>query len=144
MEQTSTINGFSPKELFSLYTFLNLYEGKKMKYFKEGELLKRYPALEELKTTTSQFTYEESTKEELTSKKMETLNNELYFTHHISKLLGILYHLRNSIAHAKIRKDGNIVTIEDFEPNNKNPHHTAKGKIPYSAVEDIINIVKTI
>lgn len=142
MEQE--INGFERHELFVLYIFLNAYENKRLKYLKEGELLLKYPSMKDVHTIISSICTDEKTKAELKQVDINTLNNEFYFTSHCSKMLGVLYHLRNSIAHANIRKVNDDVYIEDFNTSKTNPEHTAKGKLSFKTIEEIVEITKKI
>lgn len=142
MEQL--INGFTGEEIYDLYAFLNVYEQKKIKCLLDGDALAKYPTLSEIKKIISTFQTEEKTKSELKQIAGDSLNNEIYFTAYSSKMLGVLYHLRNSIAHAKISKEGNIVCIEDFDTNKTNPQHTAKGRLSFDILQKIINEMKNL
>lgn len=141
MEQKS-INGFSQKEIYTLYSFLNFYEHGRIKYMNQTELLDKYPHMSEIAKVMESFRCEEKTQKELQEIDINSITNEFYFTKYKSKTLGVLYHLRNSIAHAKIRKVKSDVYIEDFDTKIKNPEHTAKGKIPFKAIEDIQKIIQ--
>ena len=142
MENTVTINGFTPNEICSLYSFLNVYEQKKIKHFKENILLSKYPSLVDVKNIIKAFTAEEKNIDELSLIDSDDLVEEFYYTKYKSKMLSVLYHLRNSIAHAKISKTNDVVSIEDFEANKTNSRHTAKGKVSYASIEKIVNIIK--
>ena len=69
---------------------------------------------------------------------MSALDKEFYFTEFVSKLHGVFYHLRNSIAHANINKNGDAVSIKDFENKKTDAECTAKGIIPFKTIEDIL------
>lgn len=142
--QLEKINGFTPEEIYALYSFLNVYEEKEIKKHNETDLTNCSKILEELKSIISSFNADEKNKDELSQIETKSLNDEFYFTRHKSKLLGVLYHLRNSIAHGKIYKEDDIVMIEDFEPKEDNPQHTAKGKLSYKTIEKIILVTKSI
>ena len=141
MEQKN-INGFSQKEIYTLYSFLNIYEHERIKYMNQAELFEKYPHISEIIKVMESFRYEEKTKDKLKEIDINSITNEFYFTKHKSKTLGVLYHLRNSIAHAKIRKVKSDVYIEDFDTKIENPEHTAKGKISFKAIEDIQKIIQ--
>ena len=141
MEQKN-INGFSQKEIYTLYSFLNIYEHERIKYMNQTELFEKYPHIFEIIKAMESFRYEEKTKDKLKEIDINSITNEFYFTEHKSKILGVLYHLRNSIAHAKIRKVGSDVYIEDFDIKIESPEHTAKGKISFKAIEDIQKIIQ--
>lgn len=142
--QPEKINGFTPKEIYALYSFLNVYEQKEIKKHNETDLIKSSQTLEELKNIITSFNADEKNKYELAQIEIKNLNDEFYYTHHKSKILGVLYHLRNSIAHGKICKENDIVRIEDFEPKEENPQHTAKGKILYTTLEKIMRVATNI
>jgi hypothetical protein len=133
-----TINGFSRNEIFSLYRFLCLYECSRMKFLNKAELFKQYPKMEEIETILAHINYKEKTKKELQVMDVDALDNEFYFTEFGSKLHGVFYHLRNSIAHANIIKNGDVVSIKDFENKKTDAECTAKGIIPFKTIEAIL------
>lgn len=143
MEQKD-INGFSQTEIYTLYSFLNIYEQEKMKLFKQAELFNKYPCMSEVVKVMDGFEYGERKIKEIENIDKSSITNEFYYTRHCSKPLGVLYHLRNSIAHANICKDGDDVCIEDFDSKTDNPSCTAKGKIPFKVIEDIHSIMQEI
>lgn len=138
---TNTINGFSEKEVSSLYHFVKLYEDHVLKKCIEKDALIKVPSLTEVKEVCKSFTFKEKTINELKTIDIKSLKNEFYYTHHKSELMGILYHLRNAIAHAKIIKDGINVIISDYNPQ-KNHDCTAKGIISFESIDKIAKIAK--
>ena len=141
MKALKSINGFTSSEIYVLYSFLNVYEQKKMKYLVERELLKQYPSLKEIKKILKTLKTGTKNMNELSKIDEDTLNNEFYYTSYKSGMLGVLYHFRNSIAHGNISKDNGNVKIEDFEAQKKNPQYTAKGKMTYSILKKIVDVV---
>ncbi len=136
------INGFEDEEILSLYRFLKSYENKCLKRSSETDALQKYPSLKKIKDVLNSFKYKEKTKAELESIDINSLDNEFYFTEHISDLMGILYHIRNSIAHANMEKDGKRVIISDYD-NKKTKQYTTKGVIDFYYLEKIISIIDT-
>ena len=61
MEQKS-INGFSQKEIYTLYSFLNFYEHGRTKYMNQTELLDKYPHMSEIAKVMESFRCEEKHK----------------------------------------------------------------------------------
>ena len=135
------INGFSIEEIYALYTIVVGYERGKLKSFKnETEMLNEYGVLNEVKQIIKSVYCQEKKKEELIGIDEMKLNSEFYFTSRPSKMMGFLYHLRNSIAHAKIKKDGDEVYILDCESGKKS-QYTAKGRFAYEIIEKMSNIM---
>lgn len=142
MEQkTIIINGFEEKEISSLYQFLDFYEDNDLKNCNEGDAIKKVPSLTEMKAIMNSFTHDEKSISKLKSINIESLNDELYYTKKTSEFMGFLYHLRNSIAHANILKDGEMVKITDYDIKNTNPQCTAKGKIKYEIIQNMVDII---
>lgn len=138
---SNTINGFNEKEISSLYHIVKLYEDNGLKKCLEKDALIKVPSLNNIKAVCMTFTYKEKTTNELKPIDIKSLNSEFYYTHYKSELMGFLYHLRNSIAHAKIVKDGNNVIITDYNPKNKTDC-TAKGIIGFEIIEKIAKIAE--
>ena len=136
-----TINGFDVKEVSSLYHIVKLYEDNALKKCIEKDALIKVPSLADIKDVCKSFTFEERTINELKTIDIKNLNNVLYYTRHKSELMGLLYHLRNAIAHTKIVKDGDKVIILDYSPQNSNDC-TAKGIISFEKVDQIAKIAK--
>ena len=136
------INGFDGPEIIGLYAFLKFYEDNNLKKLKEKDAIDNVPCLNKVKELIKGFSYKTKTKNEINSIDISSLDNEIYFTEHVSDLMGILYHLRNSIAHAKIEKDGETVKITDYDNNKSNPLCTTKGTINFKTLKDIISVVQ--
>ena len=58
-----------------------------------------------------------------------------------SKVLSLLHHLRNSIAHGQIEQDGGYVHLIDQGKENNVKVFSARGKIKASTMFEMINIV---
>ena len=136
-----TINGFDEKEISSLYQFLDFYEDNSLKKCNEGDAIKKVPLLTEIKTVMNSFTHDEKSIKELKSIDIESLNNEIYYTEKTSEFMGFLYHLRNSIAHAKIIKEGNNIRITDYYVNKQKQECNAKGVLKYEVIQKIAEIL---
>lgn len=139
----NVVNGFTDIELFNIYHIIKAYEDRGIKKMKEGEVLSKYPILKDIKSIIKNITCDEKTKDEIDLIDIQSLDNEFYFTSWNSELLGVLYHLRNAIAHAKMIKVGDNVTIMDYNLE-KSPKCTAKGIFKYEYIEEIVNIMKQI
>lgn len=138
------INGFKPEEIFKLYSFISIYESVGIKSMNETDLINRHPNISTVFEVLDRFKYEEKKKDELAGIDENSLNNEFYFTEHNSLKLGVLYHLRNSIAHAKIFKDCEYVIITDFDNKKDNPAYTAKGRVLFSIIDEMQSKLKEI
>lgn len=140
MEAERLINGFTDKEVFELNAFLEAYERlyDEQDYQKNETLFTKHPELADLDKSFSSINY--SGKDNSSQIVNETLSEDIqqiYGIRHGSPLLSFLYHPRNSIAHANIRKDGTRLYLED-KTKSRPRKLTAKGYI------QSIEIVKTI
>lgn len=135
------INGFDSTEIFLLYAYIDAYECMDLKHITEESLFKQYPHIQKLKNYIKICGCAEKTKEELKRVDIDSLEKGFFYTPRNSLLLGLLYHLRNSISHAKITKKGDVVTIFDYSAN-ESPQCTTKGKMSYQILSQIIEIIK--
>ena len=137
MNKKMDINGFINDEVFILYKFVEIYERLKFGYFKtETEMLERYPQMNNIKDKIKKYKFEEKEIEEIKAINIDSIKNEFYFTRHISLTLGFLYHLRNSICHAKIIKEANYVKLFDYSAGG-NPQCNAKGYFKYEIIVEL-------
>ena len=107
-----TIKGFSPEEVLEIYRFLCIYEEKLEKVDSRKKLEETYPELTELNRLMSGFTCNYCTVKSLGTIGLVPMDNHVSMTNcRSSKLLSFLHHLRNSIAHGLLEKEGNNVYI---------------------------------
>ena len=131
-----TINGFIEPEIFKLYAFLEAYETAGIARFKtQTSMLKQHPELTPLLDDLEKIQYQCSNSEEMRRLDFKKFNNEIYMIEsRTSYLLTLLYHLRNSIAHAAAVKHGDAVLITDFK-RNRPTDFSARGRIDMSIIE---------
>lgn len=128
------LNGFSEKEIIQLYKYLCYYEDNLKK-------IKTNRALDNSQPRFFATFYKLIPDKSLTKGKQGNINkkpcpiNTIRMTIGKTKMLAFLKHLRNSIAHSKIKKEENKVIIMDLNHNNL----TAYGEF-YS--ETIISLIK--
>lgn len=132
-------NGFDVKGIGKLYAFLKFYEDNHLKWKCEKDALNDVHSLNEIKKVTNSFHHKEKNTTQLKAININMLNDEFYYTPKTSEFMGILYHLRNSIAHAKIEKVDDKVIITDYDNSKTNPKCTAKGIIRYEIIQSIVD-----
>lgn len=143
MEQS--INGFTPQEVFLLYAFVESYETAGIKSYKtQTSLFKEHPELKELTLVLNKVKCHYSNSEEMKTIDIKTMDNEIYYTEfQIGHLLSLLYHLRNSIAHACAIKHGTKVLITDFKV--KRPmDFSARGQISIEIIIEFTSILRKV
>ena len=139
------INGFNEKEIFQLYEFVNAYEEGGINNYKSiRKLLDKHTELSELSVILSEVTCHKSNAAEMKILDFKSFHNEIYFTKpKNSNILCLLYHLRNSIAHANAVKNKKDVLITDFEAYG-GINFTARGKIELKIINRLTETLKKI
>ena len=134
--------GFSNSEIVELYKYLCIYEGVIKNIGSQKELMTTYPNLKELEILRSSFACSKCTRNYLSSVGILSLNNLVSMTSSRSSiLLSFLNHLRNSIAHGLIEREGGYVHFSDYLLDNKIKRFSANGKIKSSVTFKIIQII---
>lgn len=143
----TTINGFTDQEVFDLYAFLEAYEKlySEQDYQKNEILFEKHPELSELENAYKNINYSSKDNSSLIEKVILPNDSEqMYGLRHGSPLLSFLYHLRNSIAHTIIKKEGERIYIED-KTKNRPRRLSAKGYIQsLDIVKSFTNILNRI
>ena len=142
----SLIHGFSPKEVVDLYRYLCIYESELGKVAKLEVFKQQYPKLKRLDNLMSSFVCNECNIEALSNIGIVPMDNLLSMTYSkSSKLLSLLYHLRNSIAHGQIEQENGFVFIidykKDYKKGNGIKRFSARGKINSTTLFEIIGII---
>ena len=141
------IRGFSPDEVVELYHYLCVYESE-LKRVENLEIFKtKYPRLNTpLETLMGTLICNECNIETLSYVGIVPMDNLVSMTYTKgSKLLSLLYHLRNSIAHGQIEQDSDYVFIIDYKIDYKSgksvKRFSARGKVKSSTLFKIIDII---
>lgn len=139
------INGFNPQEVFQLYAFVESYETAGIKSYKtQKSLFNEHPELKDLTLVLKKVKCHYSNSKKMKSFDIKTMDDEMYYTEYQKgHLLSLLYHLRNSIAHACTTKHGTKALITDFKV--KRPlDFSARGRISLDIINDFTHILKKI
>lgn len=139
------INGFNPQEVYQLYAFVESYETAGIKSYKtQTSLFNEHPELKDLTLVLKKVKCHYSNSKEMKSIDIKTMNNEIYYTEYqIGHLLSLLYHLRNSIAHACAIKHGTKTLITDFKVKRPT-EFSARGRISLDIINEFTHILKKI
>ena len=134
MSKTSIINGLTKDDIVLLYKYVNIYE----KHIKELTTNEKIDVqIKQLYVLTKPFIFKTCSQNEVGNLTKKT-ENEVYFVKSASnKSLSFLYHLRNSIAHCLIEKEG---TRYKFADKNRSKELTMIGTIDCSILESIIKL----
>jgi hypothetical protein len=136
------IHGFGPTEVVELYRYLCIYEGKLGKVQKLIIFENNYPKLKSLHKILSTFVCNKCDVDGLSVVGIVPMNNLMSMTYSRgSKLLSLLHHFRNSIAHGQIEHDGIFIEIRDYKIENGVKRFSARGKIKASTFFEIINTI---
>lgn len=141
------INGFSESQIFQLYDYLVAYEESGIEKFKSTKrLLNEHPELSDLNEQFKKVECKKATAREMKDINFKILNNKVYFTiNKGNQLLSFLAHLRNAIAHGNTVEHKGHILITDFTSlRNNTVDFTARGRIEFSVVETITDILKKI
>lgn len=140
-----TINGFSPEEIFQLYAFLESYETAGVKNFQtQRALFREHPELTDLTVVIAKVKCHISSSAQMMQIDIKSLKNEIYFTEYQSgNILSLLYHVRNSIAHACAVKHGDSVLITDYKVSRP-IDFSARGRIDLEIINEFTNILNKI
>ena len=142
MTMEKTIHGFKPKEVMELYHYLCIYECVFARMNKQSELEQKYPQMTEAKSKLEAFTCNECNRESLQVVGLAPMDNLVSMTNTKgAKFFSFLYHLRNSIAHGQIEKEGDFVYLTDFTFTNGVKVFSARGKIEFSILFKIISFI---
>ena len=136
------IHGFSQSEVAELYRYLCIYECELRIIGNQEKLVLKYPKLKDLDEVISGFASNYCTRESLKTIAITPMENLVSMTKcRSSKVLSLLHHLRNSIAHGQIEQEGGYVHLIDYGKENDVKVFSARGKIKASTLFEIINIV---
>ena len=143
MEQS--INGFSPQEVFQLYSFVEAYETAGVKSYKtQRSLFKEHREFKYLLLVFKNVICHYSKSEEMKSIDIKSMDEEIQFNkNQKGQLLLLLSHLRNSIAHACAIKNGTKVLITDFKVRCPTDF-SARGQISLETIKDFTHILRRI
>lgn len=139
------INGFCPDEVFQLYDFLDGYETARVGSFQsQSQLFEDHPEMKDLLMVQDKVKCHEADSAQMKDLDLINMQNEIYFTiYHSGQLLSLLYHLRNSIAHACAIKHGSAVLVTDFKVNRPTDF-SARGRIEMETINAFTLILKKI
>ena len=142
---TNYINGFCAEEIFRLYAFVEAYETIGIKsYESQKSLLKDHPELKGLLSASIKVKCHYAKLAVMKEIDFKTLENEVYLTEYqTGYLLSLLYHIRNSIAHACIVKYGDAALITDFKVQRP-IDFSARGKISLNIINEFTEILKKV
>lgn len=136
------IRGFNPSEVVELYHYLCIYGSELEHIGSQEKLIMKYPKLEDLEKKIKGFVSNYCTRESLKIIAITPMENLVSMTKcRSSKVLSLLHHLRNSIAHGQIEQEGGYVHLIDYGKENKAKVFSARGKILSSTLFEIINII---
>ncbi len=140
------INGFTQSEIVELYRFVCMYEKGGFCYFDTLEdVYKEHPLLrEELPSLLGKVKLQVNSIGCIQNVNLAECKNNVSFSK-IKKrgnLLSFLGHLRNSIAHGLIYKDGQQIRITDYS-FIKPTHFSARGMMDCELFTQILNLIKT-
>lgn len=137
------INGFCAEEIFQLYAFVEAYETIGIKsYQTQTSLFRTHPELTDLLLVLKKVKCHYAKPVEMNTIDFMNLKNEIYFTEYqIGYLLSLLYHIRNSVAHACIVKYGDTALITDFKVNHP-VDFSARGNISLHIINEFTEILK--
>ena len=144
----TTINGFTEKEVVNLYRFLCIYESELGKIGNQEAFEKKFSKLKDLEKLMSSLTCNYCSRESLNIVGIVPMNNLVSMTKcRTSKILSLLHHLRNSIAHAQIEQEKGYVSLIDYgyEKDKKSKTEkkvfSARGKIKTKTLFEMILII---
>ena len=139
------INGFNLEDVFQLYAFIEAYEVAGIKsYQTQTRLFKEHPELQDVLLVMKKVKCHYSNSEEMKSYDIKRMEEEIYLTEYqTGQLLSLLYHLRNSIAHACAVKHGTKVLITDYKVS-KPVDFSARGRIALETINEFTSILKKI
>ena len=142
---TNDINGFCAEEIFQLYALVEAYETIGIKSYKtQTSLIREYPELSSLLSVLKKIKCHYAKPTVMKTIDFKTLENEIYLTEYqIGYLLSLLYHIRNSLAHACIVKFGDSALITDFKVRRP-ADFSARGKISLSIINEFTEILNKI
>lgn len=140
------IHGFIPDEVVDLYHFLCIYESNIKDIPNQKVLIEMFPNLKDSKELMSNIVCNKCNRKSLKIIGIVPMDNLLSMTYpKSSKLLSLLHHLRNSIAHGQLEKDGEFVSLMDFgfETRNgiKEQTFSARGKIKFTTLFELIHLI---
>ena len=148
MEEHEHIKGFCPKEIFDLYRYLCIYECDLGCIEKQEDLWKQHPDLKELEDLMLTLNCNYCTQEYLKNCFFAPVNDWLSMTKcRNSKILSLLRHLRNSIAHGQIEQEEGYVHLFDYAyekdhiSEKRNKIFSAMGRIKSSILFELIHII---
>lgn len=142
---TNHINGFCAEEIFQLYAFVEGYETIGIKsYQTQTSLIREHPELSDLQSVLKKIKCHYAKPSAMKTIEFKSLKNEIYFTEYqTGHLLSLLYHVRNSMAHACIIKFGDSALITDFKVQRP-VDFSARGKISLSIINEFTEIFKKV
>lgn len=145
MYMKQCINGFNPEEIFQLYAFVEAYETAGIKsYATQTRLFKEHPELQELQLVMKKVKCHYSNSKQMKSLDIKAMDEEIYYTEYqIGHLLSLLYHLRNSIAHACAVKHESKVLITDFKVRRP-VDFSARGRISLETIIEFTDILRKV
>ena len=143
------INGFDKSEIMDLYHYLCIYEKFKLGDVNSLNMLwNKYPELKGLEQIITPIICNYCTRESLKVIGVVPMNNLMSMTKcRSSKLLSLMHHLRNSIAHGQIELEDDYIHLIDFgyetEKGSKIKKEviSARGKIKSSILFEMIQLI---
>lgn len=144
------IHGFIPNEVVDLYHFLCIYESKIKDIPNQKVLEEKFPKLKKSRKLMSNIICNKCNQKSLNFIGIVPMENLVSMTYSkSSKFLSLLHHLRNSIAHGQLEKEGEFISLIDYEYETRNgikeKTFSSRGKIESTILLKFIHqIIKNI
>ena len=140
MNKKQIVNGLTRDDIVLLYRYLEFYEKKQIKTFTTDKQLKAllFGNVSQVWLLVRGCNLKSTKKGNIPTDLPP--KNTIYFVKHYTIMLSLLYHLRNSIAHALMYKVGKEYHVCDIE-SNKNKRLTMIGNIDVTIVKSLIKIM---
>jgi len=140
MSKSLTINGLTRDDIVLLYKYLEYYEKNQIKTFTTDKQLKVLFSgnASQIWLLVKGYKFKSTKKGNIPTNMPH--KNTIYFVKRHTIMLSLLYHLRNSIAHALMYKVGKEYHVYDIEPN-KNKQLTMIGNTDVTMIKSLIKLV---
>ena len=135
------IHGFDANEVVELYNYLCIYESELKLIVSKEAFVNRFYNHKELEQLIAGIVLNYCTKEFLKVIGLVPVENLVSMTKcRNTKTLSFLHHLRNSIAHGQIEKDGDYIHLIDYVYENNEKVYSARGKIKSNVIFEIVQL----
>ena len=135
------IHGFDANEVVELYHYLCIYESELKLIVSKEAFVNSFYNHKELEQLIAGIVLNYCTKESLKVIGLVPVENLVSMTKcRNTKTLSFLHHLRNSIAHGQIEKDGDYIHLIDYGYENNEKVYSARGKIKSNVIFEIVQL----